>query len=187
MCMAFQKWLPADGGMNAWCQGRRTKKQPTLFSNWVVSHLPAASVLHYEMCTNVTNGSGERPWLIFVTSLIHTLWGRCCCRWMELRWVGWTDGEVNDDCCTYFPCVIVDEKISHVTVWKTAEAVELKKAFWWCLLLVPLCCCCSCCLRLFKPPHLSSVHLLLPPTSCFAVVILILIVCVCVAAWVGDV
>lgn len=46
--MPFHYRLPADGGMNAWCQGCRTTKQPTRCSNWVVSHFPA--MLFYEMC-----------------------------------------------------------------------------------------------------------------------------------------
>ncbi len=177
--------------MEEWMLGVKAtvqKPQPTLFSNWVVSHLPVASVLHYEMCTNVTRGSGERLWLIFVNSLIHTLWGRCCCRWMELRWVGWTDGEVNDYCCFYFPCEIEDEQITHVTGWRTAEHAQEPnqwngKSFkCCCLVIVPLPCSCSC-LALSKPLHLSWVHLLLPPTSCFVVVILILIVCVYETVW----
>lgn len=144
------------------------KKQPTLFSNSVVSHLPVVSVLHYEMCTNVTNGPGE---LIFVNSLIHTLWGRCCCRWMELRWVGWTDGEVNDYCCYYFPCEIEDEKVSHVTGWRTAEHTQEPnqwnvKSFRCCYLVIVLLHCSCCCLALFKPLILSHLSVVLILTVC---------------------
>lgn len=138
-CQLMEEW-------NVWCQGHDPKKKNNpLFS---VIELSATYKL-YEMSTNATNGSREHPWLIFVNSLIHTLWGRCRCRWMELRWVGWTDGEVNDYCSYYFPCAIQDEKISHVTGWKTAKhAQELnqwnEKSFKCCLVTVLLQCSCSC-------------------------------------------
>lgn len=44
-------------------------------------------------------------------------WGRCWCRRMELKWVAWTDREVNDYCCYCFPWKIV----SRVTGWKISQ------------------------------------------------------------------
>lgn len=156
-----------------------TQKSNLLFSNWVVSHLPAVTALHYEMCTNVTDGSGECPWLIFVNSLIHPLWVRCGCRWMELRWVGWTDRGIEWLLLLLF-------SMSNLG-WKNLSCYWVKNS-WTCWTngMEDLLCCLvlvyssRSCLALFKPLHLSFVHLLLPPTSCFAVVILIPIVCMCV-------
>ncbi len=176
-CQLIEKW-------KAWCQGhssKKHKKNPSL-QYWVVSHLPAVRVLYSEMSTNVTDGSAERSSLHFVTSLIHSLWGRCWCRWMELRQVGWTDGTVNDYCCLYFPCMILSESFTNVLGCKTVEYAqertrECKDQC--CLIIVLLNYFCSC-LALFKMMLMSLVHLLLPSASCFAVVILILTVHLCV-------
>lgn len=80
------------------------------------------------------------------------------------------------------------KEISHVAERKTAECRPdfhewNGKAFKWCCFVpvfLPGLCSCS---ALFKLLRLCLVHLLLPPTSCFAVVVLIVIVCVRMCGW----
>lgn len=148
------------------------KKNPTLSSNWVVSHLPAVSVLHYEMCTNGTNGCGERPWLIFVNSFDSYVEGEVL---MQMNGVQMSrpDRRGSEWLLLLLLFSMCDRGWRNQSCnWaKNSWTSGMEKAF--CFVIVPLGCCCSC-VTLFK--HLSSVHLLRPPTSCFAVVILILIV-----------
>lgn len=141
----MEEWMPMSRP--------QSKEHPTLFSNWVISHLPAVSVIHYEMWTkNASKGSREHTWHIFPfckLSFIHCGGGVNADEWSLVEWAGQT-GKWMTAAAITFPCATEDKCLSHVTGYRTAKHVaevnhwngEAFKCC--CCVIVPLHCSSSC-------------------------------------------